>query len=352
MLQGLKTPFKPTSIAIRTMSTQIPKTQKAIRIHETGGLDVLRYEDAPVPEINDDEVLIKNKYAGINFIENYFRTGLYPAPKPQTLGREASGVIVAKGKNVKEFDIGDNVAYASPATFAQYTKYNPAIRIFKLPKDATEEKLQLYGGLFIQGFTALTFITEAYDVKKGDYILVHAAAGGVGLILTQLIKARGAHVIATASTDAKLQLAKENGAEFLINSKTEDVTKKVLEITNGKGVIASYDGVGKDTFQISLDSLARKGTLISFGNASGAVPPVPLTALNPKNLKLLRPTVFNYIADKEEWDYYSKELFDLVESGKLKLDISKIYPLSDYRQAAEDLESRKTTGKLLLEIPQ
>lgn len=334
------------------MSTQIPKTQKAIRIHETGDLDVLRYEDAPVPEINDNEVLIKNKYAGINFIEKYFRTGLYPAPKPQTLGREASGVIVAKGKNVKGFEIGDNVAYASGATFAQYTKYDPALRIFKLPKDASEEKFQLYGSLFVQGFTALTFITESYDVKKGDYILVHAAAGGVGLLLTQLINARGAHVIATASTDEKLKLAKENGAEFLINSKTEDVTKKVLEITNGKGVIASYDGIGKDTFQISLDSLARKGTLISYGNASGAVPPVPLTALTSKNLKILRPTVFTYIVTEDEWEHYSKELFDLVESGKLKQDISKIYPLSEYRQAAEDLEQRKTTGKLLLEIPQ
>jgi len=334
------------------MSTQIPKTQKAIRIHETGGLDVLRYEDVPVPEINDNEILIKNKYAGINFIEKYFRTGLYPAPKPQVLGREASGVVVAKGKDVKDYDIGDNVAYGSPATFAQYTKYDPSIRIFKLPKDASEEKHQLYAGLFIQGFTALTFITDAYNVQKGDYILVHAAAGGVGLILTQLIKARGAHVVATASTDEKLKLAKDNGAEFLINSKTDDVVKKVLEFTNNKGVAASFDGVGKDTFQISIDSLARKGTLVSFGNASGAVDPVPLTVLTPKNLKLLRPTVFNYIADKEEWDYYSKELYQLVESGKLNIEISKIYPLSQYRQAAEDLEGRKTTGKLLLEIPQ
>lgn len=344
--------FNPVSITIKNMSTQIPKTQKAIRIHETGGLEVLRYEDVPVPEISDNQVLIKNKYAGVNFIEKYFRIGLYDAPKPQILGREASGVIVAKGKDVKSYDIGDYVAYGSAGTFAQYTSFDPSLRLYKLPKDTSDEKLQLYAASFIQGFTALTFITDAYNVQKGDYILVHAAAGGVGLILTQLIKDRGAHVIATASTDEKLQLAKANGAEFLINSKTDDTVKKVLEITNGKGVAASFDGIGKDTFQISVDSLARKGTLISYGNASGAVPPVPLTTLTAKNLKLLRPTVFNYIADKEEWDFYSKNLSELIESGKLKIDITKIYPLSDYRQAAEDLEGRKTTGKLLLEIPQ
>ncbi|CCH43309.1 hypothetical protein BN7_2857 [Wickerhamomyces ciferrii] len=334
------------------MSIQIPTTQKAIRIHETGGLEVLRYEDIPVPEIQDHEVLIKNKYAGINFIESYFRTGVYPSPKPLTLGREAVGVIVSKGSKIQDFDVGDYISYLSPSTFAQYTKFDPSIKAFKLPKDSTDEKLKLYAALPLQGFTALTFINEAYNVQKGDYILVHAAAGGVGLILTQLIKARGAHVIATASSAEKLKLAQENGAEFLINSKTEDIVKKVLEYTNGKGVASSFDGVAKVTFQISLDSLARKGTLVSFGNASGSVEPVPLTKLTPKNLKLLRPTIFNYIVEKEEWEFYSNQLRELVESGELNLRIEKTYPLSNYSQAAEDLEGRKTTGKLLLEIPQ
>lgn len=336
----------------KIMSTQIPKIQKAIRIHEAGGLEVLRYEDVVVPSINEDEVLIKNKYAGVNFLDTYIRTGLYDAPKPCILGREASGVIVAKGKHVQGFEIGDNVAYASEGTFAQYTKFNPSIRIFKLPKDASEEKLQLYGGLFIQGFTGLTFTTEAYNVQKGDYILVHAAAGGTGSILTQVINARGAHVIATASTQEKLQIAKEKGAEFLINSKTENISKRVMEITKGKGVQASFDGVGKATFQASIDSLARKGTLVTFGNASGPVPPVHLGIMLPKNLKLSRPACFNYLVEKEEWEYYSEKLFKLVEAGDLKLDISKVYPLSEYKQATEDLEGRKTTGKLILKIPQ
>jgi NADPH2:quinone reductase len=341
-------------LATRPMSTfTIPSTQKAIRIHETGeSLDLLKYEDVPVPQISDDEILIKNKYAGVNFIEKYFRIGLYPSQKPYTLGREASGIVVQKGKNVSNFEVGDYVAYGSASTFAQYTKFNPSSKIYKLPKDTTDEKLQLYGALFIQGFTALTFINEAYKVEKGDYILVHAAAGGVGLLLTQLIKLKGAHVIATASTDEKLQLAEEAGAEYLINSTTDDIVKRVLEITGGKGVQASFDSIGKDTAQISLDSLARKGTFVSFGNASGAVPPLSISTLTAKNLKVLRPTVFNYLAEPEEWEHYSTELKNLVENGQLKVNIHKVYPLSEYKQAAADLEGRNTTGKLLLKIPE
>ncbi|ONH68514.1 putative quinone oxidoreductase [Cyberlindnera fabianii] len=336
------------------MSSEIPQFMKAIRIHETGeSLDVLKYEDVPVPSISEDEILIKNKYAGVNYVENYYRIGLYPCDLPNVLGREASGIVVKAGKNVSRFAVGDLISYGSPATFAQYTKFNPTTgKAFKLPADSSEEKLQLYGGLFIQGFTALTFITEAYEVKKDDYILVHAAAGGVGLLLNQLISKRGAHVIATASTEEKLQLAKAAGAEYLINSKTDDIVSKVLEITGGKGVAASFDSVGKDTFEISLAALARKGTLVSFGNASGPVPPVNLGILAQKNLKVLRPILGNYITTDEEWAYYSPILRELVESGELKLDITKIYDLENYKQAAADLEGRKTTGKLLLKIPE
>ncbi|CCH43772.1 L-threonine 3-dehydrogenase [Wickerhamomyces ciferrii] len=334
------------------MSFKIPTTQKAIRIHETGGLDVLKYEDIPVPKIKDNEVLIKNKYAGVNFIERYYRIGLYPTQKPYTLGSEAVGTIVLKGSKVQGFEIGDYISYLTESTFAQYTNYDPSEKAFKLPKNSTDEKLKLYAAAPAQGLTALAFINDAYNVQKDDYILVTAAAGGVGLFLTQLIKNRGAHVIATASSNEKLKLAKENGAEFLINSQTEDIVKKVLEFTNNKGVAASFDGVGQDTFQISLDSLARKGTLISFGNSSGAVDPVPLTKLVSKNIKLLRPNVFNYFEEPKEWEYYSNEFKKLVESGELKVRIEKIYPLSDYKIAAEDLEGRKTSGKLLLEIPQ
>ncbi|KAH3681553.1 hypothetical protein WICPIJ_007484 [Wickerhamomyces pijperi] len=331
----------------------IPETHKAIRFHETGeSYDVLKYESVPTPTPTSSEILIKNKYAGVNFIEKYFRIGLYPAKLPYTLGREAVGEIVSVGSEVEGYQVGDLIAYASASTFSEYTIINPSenFRILNIPKNATDEQLQLYAAVFIQGFTALTFIEEAYAVKKGDYILVHAAAGGVGSLLTQLITRLGAHVIATASTPEKLALAKSNGAEFLINSVSEDITAKVLEYTSGKGVQASFDSVGKDTWDISFNSTARKGTIVSFGNASGAVPPISINILSGKNLKVLRPTVFNYIGTKEEWEYYSQKMLKLISSGELKFDISKIYKLEDYPKAAADLEGRKTTGKLLLSI--
>ncbi|KAH3667096.1 hypothetical protein WICMUC_005443 [Wickerhamomyces mucosus] len=331
----------------------IPDTHHVIRFHETSeSYDVLKYETVPTPTIDEDQILIKNKYAGINFIEKYFRIGLYPSQLPYTLGREAVGEIVKIGSNVKNYQIGDIIGYLSSQTFTQYTVINPTInfRILKISENK-DSILQQFAGSLVQGLTALTFIEESYKVKKDDYILVHAAAGGVGLILTQLISKLGAHVIATASTDEKLNLAKLNGAEFLINSSNDDIVSKVLEFTNGKGVEASFDGVGKDTWDISLKSTARKGTIVSFGNASGAVPPVTISTLTPKNLKILRPTLFNYLTTLEEWDYYSTKLIKLIESNDLKIDISKIYELKDYPKAAKDLETRKTTGKLLLSIP-
>lgn len=331
----------------------IPETHKAIRIHETSeSYEVLKYDTVPTPTPSTSEILIKNKYAGVNFIEKYFRIGLYPTVLPYTLGREAVGEIVAVGSDVKDYQIGDIIAYGSPSTFAEYTLIDPTVnfKILRIPKDANDETLQLYAAIFIQGFTALTFIEESYAVKKDDYILVHAAAGGVGSLLTQLISRLGAHVIATASTDAKLALAKSNGAEFLINSTTEDVAAKVLEYTSGNGVHASFDSVGKDTWDISMKATARKGTIVSFGNASGAVPPVTLATLTAKNLKILRPTVFNYLATKEEWKYYSEKMLNLIAAGELKFDISNVYKLEDYPQAAADLEGRKTTGKLLLSL--
>ncbi|ODQ79440.1 hypothetical protein BABINDRAFT_167299 [Babjeviella inositovora NRRL Y-12698] len=331
----------------------IPSTQKVVLFRENGGLDVLRYEeDFPVPTISASQVLIKNQYAGVNFIEAYFRSGLYPSEKPYVLGREAVGVIAAVGKDVTNLKQGDRVAYLGGSSFAQYTAAEASGKIFKLDADIDEETAQVYAGLLINGLTTLTFINESYKVQKGDYILVHAAAGGCGLLFAQQILAKGAHVIATASSPEKLQLAKEAGAEFLINSSTEDIVARVKEITHNKGVEAVYDGIGKDTFEISLEVVARKGTLVSFGNASGAVPPFLISRLLAKNVKVLRPSLFNYLADQEEWDFYSQELLRLVKEGILKQKITKVYPLAEYRQAAEDLEGRKTTGKLVLEIPQ
>ncbi|KAH3668524.1 hypothetical protein OGAPHI_002278 [Ogataea philodendri] len=250
----------------------LPTTQKAIYFTENGDRDVLKYEDVPVPKIGEDEILIKNRYAGINFIEVYFRKGVYPSEKPYTLGREAAGEVVAVGSKVDKVQVGDKVGYLYPGSFAQYTKVPASHNILKLPKDTSDDLLKLVSASLLQGLTALTFIYEAYDVKEGDYILVTAAAGGVGLILNQLLsKVKKAHVIALASTEEKLKLAKEAGAEFLINSSTtsqEEQIKKILEITNGEGVAASFDSVGKDTLELSLGAVARKGTFVSYGNAS------------------------------------------------------------------------------------
>lgn len=330
----------------------IPKTQKVVLIDGVGDYDVIKYQDSAVPSIGDNELLIKNKYAGINFIEAYFRKGIYPVQLPQILGREATGVVVAKGQSVKNFDIGDKVAYMSSSTFAQYTKYSSSGLISKLPSETTDDQLKVYAAALIQGLTALTFLDEAYKVKQGDYILLYAAAGGVGLLMDQLLKERGAHAIAVVSTEEKEELAKKFGAEYVINSSKEDILKRALEITNDKGVDAVFDSVGKDTFDISLNALKLKGSFVSFGNASGPVPPFALSRLSSKNIRLMRPTLFGYLAEPEDWDHYSKKLFELIDSGKLKIAITKTYPLSEYKIATQELESRKTTGKLVLEIPQ
>lgn len=332
-------------------TTTIPKTQKVILINDTGSYDVLKYQDHPVPSITDNELLVKNKYSGINFIESYFRKGIYPSEKPLILGRESSGTVVAKGNSVKDFDIGDKVAYLSGSAFAQYTKVDAAGKVVKLPKDANDETLKLYAAGLLQSLTALTFIDEAYNVKKGDFILNYAAAGGVGLILDQLLKERGAHTIAVVSTEEKLELAKKHGAEYGIISSKEDIVTRVKEITNNQGVDAAFDSIGKDTFETTISALKRKGTFVSYGNASGPVSPFPLTKLTG-NIKILRPSLFSYIATSEEWKHYSREFVSLVSSGKLKINIGHVFPLSEYPKATQLLEERKTTGKLVLEIPQ
>ncbi|CAH2351475.1 probable quinone oxidoreductase [[Candida] railenensis] len=333
----------------------IPQTHKVILIEENSqSLDVLKYVDVPAPQIESgNDVIIKNKYAGVNFIEAYFRSGLYPSEKPYTLGREAAGVVAAVGKDVTRFKVGDNVVYLAGKTFAQYTKIPDSyITVTKLAADISEEGLITEAGAQLQGLTALSLVEEGYTVKKGDKILVWAAAGGVGKLLTQLVKRKGGIVLAVASSDAKLAEAKALGADYLINSKTDDVVAKVKEYTDGKGVEASYDSIGKDTFDTTFDSLRRKGTFVSFGNASGAVPPLSIQKLATKNIKIIRTTLFNYVTEQEEYDHYGNELKELIASGELKIDVSKVYPLEDYKEATAALEGRKTTGKLVLSIPQ
>ncbi|KAH7063387.1 hypothetical protein B0J12DRAFT_562184 [Macrophomina phaseolina] len=329
-------------------STSLPSTMKGVIIEKTGGTEVLQYKtDLPVPQPKAGEVLVKNDFIGINYIDTYFRTGLYPAPSfPYILGREAAGLIVATGSDgeLHGLKTGDRIAWMGQGAYAEYTAI-PVSHATKVPEGVSSD---VAAAALLQGLTALTLIREAHPVKKGDWVLVHAAAGGVGLWLCQLLKAVGARTIGTASTEEKIELAKKNGAEVLINYSKDDVVEKVKEVTGGQGVAAVFDGVGKATFDISLESVARKGSLISFGNASGAVPPVTIARLSAKNVKLLRPTLFNYLATREEFNHYTKELFQFIEKDGIDVRIHEVYPLTEVARAHQDLEGRKTTGKLLL----
>ncbi|KAI8083139.1 uncharacterized protein BX664DRAFT_301784 [Halteromyces radiatus] len=299
----------------RTMSTM-----KAVVVEEYGGLDKLIYKDIEKPTASKDSVVIKNHIAG------------------------DAGEVTEVGEGVTDFKVGDRVVHLAGSGYAEYTEA-PTSTVEKITHDISYETATAAA---IQGLTALTLVRDGYPVKKDDYILVHAAAGGVGLLLCQLGKHLGAHVIGTASTDEKCALAKENGAEFTINSSKEDIVQRVNEITNGVGVHASLDGVGKATFDISLASTRRLGTLITFGNASGPVPPVNLSVLTQKNLKLMRPTLYNYLATREESRRWYDELFALIKQGVLKFHIHKVYDLKDAQQAQKDIQDRVTTGKLLL----
>lgn len=330
----------------------LPESQKAVVITKHGdGYEVIKYTDIETPKITDpNEIIIHNKYAGINFIESYFRKGIYPvASFPYILGREASGFVAEVGSEVKHFSVGDKVAYLSGSTFAQYTKVSSKSNIAKL---GDKDDLKVYGSTLIQALTAIAFVEESHKVQSGEFLLVWAAAGGVGSVLTQVASTKGARVIALASSTEKLNIAKSLGAEFVINYKTENVVEKVKEITSGKGVAAVYDSVGKDTFEISFETLARKGTFVSYGNSSGQVPPFAISRLVTKNAKILRPTVGNYLVEREEWDYYFNILKTLIDGKKLVLDISKTYELADYAEATKALEGGQTTGKLTLSIPE
>lgn len=328
---------------LRAMSTN---TMKAVFINEQGGVDKLIYQDISIPKVSADSVLIKNRVAGVNYIDTYLRSGLYPASLPLTLGKESAGDIVEVGANVKNFKVGDRVVYLGTSAYAEYTNASEAA-IAKLSDGITYEQGAAVG---IQALTAWTMVRDGYKVQKGDTILVHAAAGGTGLMLCQMIHHLGATVIGTVSTDEKAQLARANGADHTIVYTRENVVDRVNEITNGLGCHAVLDGVGKSTFQDSLAVTRRLGTLISFGNASGVVPPISITCLTARNIKLLRPQLFNYLATKEEFQKWFAEVFDLLEKKVINLNVHKIYDLKDAKQAHIDIESRNTTGKLLIRI--
>lgn len=319
---------------------------KVVQVTKPGGIEVLEYIDVPIPKPGKGEVLVRNAYSGVNFIDTYFRSGLYPlARNPFVLGQEGAGTVEAVGEGVSTFKKGDRVAYKGPGSYAEYT-VTPEGFTIHVPDNVS---IEVAGGSLLGGLTVLTLVKEAYEVKKGDWILVHAAAGGTGLILGQVLKDIGAHAIGTVSTAAKGKLAREAGFEHVIESYDEKtVLDKIKELTNGEGVICVYDGVGKTTWQLSLDALSRKGHMISFGNASGPVPPFAPLVLSSKALSVCRANMNVYVKTSKEFDYYAGWVMDWLSKGLLKITISGVYDLKDAGQAHTALEGRKTTGKLVL----
>lgn len=331
----------------------LPKTQKVVLIDGVSDdYDVIKYQDFPTPQIESpSDIIIKNKYAGVNFIEGYFRKGYYKTELPYILGREAVGEVVSTGSDVTRFQVGDTVVYQTPSTFAQYSKVPDSLKLIsKIPSDTSDEDLQIYGSFTVQSGTAYAFVEDAYNVQANDFVLVWAAAGGVGQILVQVLKLRGAKIIALASTQEKLDLVKGLGAEYTINYKTEDVVKRVHEITNGEGARVSFDSVGKATFNISLNSLAVGGHLLSYGNSSGKLDPIDPYGLPPKNISIARPVVGPFVSLPGRWDYYLDKIVKDWKSGKVKYPTPQVYDLKDYAQVAKLLESGSTTGKFVLKI--
>jgi NADPH2:quinone reductase len=319
----------------------------AIRIHETGGPEVMRWEEVDVPAPGQGEVTLRNHACGLNFIDTYQRSGLYPMPLPSGLGLEGGATVEAVGPGVADFKVGDRVAYCTAPTgaYATYRNY-PAERLMKLP-DAVD--FETAAGMMLQGMTVEYLIRRTYPVKAGDFVLFHAAAGGVGTIAMQWLASLGAITIGTAGSAEKCQLAKSLGATHVINYRSEDWVKRVKEITEGKGVHVVYDGVGKDTFMPSLDCLRPRGMMVTFGNASGPVPEIPPLILSQKgSLFLTRPTLFHYIASRSDLELSANALFDVVTRGVVKIQIGHRYPLKDAAQAHRDLEARKTTGATIL----
>ena len=317
-----------------------------IRIFEHGGPEKLKWEEVEVGAPGPGQVRVRNTAIGLNFIDTYQRSGLYPMPMPVTLGSEGAGVVEAVGPKVKEFKTGDRVAYAGPIGAYAEVLLRPADRLVKIPAGIDD---QTAAAMMLKGMTSQYLCRRTYRVKKGDTVLVHAAAGGVGQILSQWCKALGATVIGTVGSDEKVALAKKAGCRHVIVTSMENFVERVKEITKGKRVPVVYDGVGKDTFMGSLDCLQPLGLLASFGNASGAVPPFNAALLAQKgSLFLTRPTLATYTATREDLVKAARELFAVVKSGKVKISINQTYALKDAAQAHQDLEARKTTGSTVL----
>jgi len=320
----------------------------AVRVHQTGGPEVLKYEDVPVKEPGQGEIRIKQTAVGLNFIDTYFRSGLYPAPAgtPFIAGNEGAGVITAVGPGVKGLKKGDRVAYVVTLGAYAAERILPAERAVKIPPKIDDRTA---AAMMLKGMTAQYLLHRTYKVKKGDTILVHAAAGGVGLILCQWGKVLGATVIGTAGSREKAELAHKNGAHHTILYNDENWVARVGEITKGKKCDVVYDGVGKATFMGSLDCLRPLGMMVIFGNASGPVDALNTGLLSQKgSLFLTRPTLMTYTASAKDLQATAKSLIDVVAKKKVKIDVKQTYALKDAAQAHRDLESRKTTGQTVL----
>lgn len=321
---------------------------KGIRVYEAGGPEVMKWEDIDVGDPGPGEVRIKQNAVGLNYIDVYFRTGLYPVDFPAIIGMEAAGVIEAVGDGVTEFAPGDRVAYPMvPGAYCE-ARCMPTLKVVKLP-DSIDD--QTAAAMMLKGLTAQYLLFRTYKVKPGDTILVYAAAGGVGLILCQWAKKLGATVIGCVGSEEKAELAKANGCDHPILYRDENIPARVKELTGGKGVAAAYDSIGKSTFMDSLDSLAPFGVLATFGNASGKVEPFDPGILAPKgSLYVTRPTLGTHTATRELVLDGTKHLFDAVTSGDVKISVNQTYELKNVAQAHADLEARKTTGSTVLTV--
>ena len=320
---------------------------KAIRFSESGGPEVLSWEDIDLAAPSAGQVRVRHTAIGVNFIDTYHRSGLYPVPLPSGLGLEASGIVESLGPNVTTLKVGDRVGYCS-GPIGAYAEANnvPASRLVKLPTGVSDE---VAAAAMLKGMTAQYLLKRTFPVKPGQTILFHAAAGGVGLIAGQWAKHLGVSAIGTVGSDEKVALAKDNGYVHVLNTRKEDWVKRVRELTNGGGVPVVYDSVGKDTFMGSLDCLALRGTMVSFGNASGAVPPFEPGILSAKgSLYLTRPTLMHYTATAKELQDTADDLFGVIASGAVKVAIHQRFKLADARKAHEALHSRATTGATIL----
>lgn len=320
---------------------------RAIVIRETGGPEVLRVEEVAVAAPAAGEIQLRHTAIGLNFIDVYDRSGLYALALPAVPGREAAGVVTALGPKVKGLRVGDRVAYAlsAPGAYAEVRNV-PAARVVKLPKGVKDE---VAAAIMLKGLTAQFLLRRTWRVRKGEWILVHAAAGGVGLLLCQWARALGAKVIGVVGSEAKAKLAKSHGCHHVLLAGRDDIVERVKALTKGAGVHVVYDSVGKDTFFTSLDCLRPRGLMVSFGNASGPVPAIaPLELAKRGSLYLTRPTLFSYIATSRELAAAARELFAMVTKKKLRVRIGQRYALADAAQAHRDLEARRTTGSTVL----